>query len=454
MTMTIQNHSYSTRPVAELAPYERNARTHSPEQVAQIAASMREFGFTNPLLVDEQGRVIAGHGRLAAAQSLGLLEVPVIVVAGLTDTQRRALVLADNKLALNAGWDPELLKGELLDLKLEGFDLGLAGFGDGEVLDILGGVGEPDRDPDDAPSPPVEPFCRLGDVWTLGPHRLVVGDSTDIGVYDALLGSERVDIVWTDPPYNVAYESKLAGSIKNDDMGDQDFRDFLGSAFAAMSTVMKPGAAIYVAHADSGEIGVSFRRAFLDAGLKLAACLVWRKDNFTLGRSDYQWQHEPILYGWKLGSRHRWFGGRKLTSVMELGEASPFTQADDGSWVVRAGDRTLVIRGDVQVEEVVPSVINEPKPKRSDVHPTMKPVALIERMLRNSARPGDLVLDPFGGSGSTLVAADRLGMSARLIELDPKFADVIIQRWQDYTGRRAVRDDGEQFPMEVAGGRA
>jgi len=449
--ISVRPHSYGTRPTAALRPYERNARTHSPEQVAQIAASMREFGFTNPLLVDEQDRVIAGHGRLAAAQSLGLAEVPVIVVAGLTDAQRRALVLADNKLALNAGWDIDLLKAELADLKLEGFDLGLTGFGAGELIDILGGVGAPERDPDEAPAPPVTPFCRLGDVWTLGPHRLVIGDSTDVGAYDALLGGERVDAVWTDPPYNVAYEG-TAGSIANDNMGDAAFLEFLRAAFGAMFTAVKPGGAIYVAHADTE--GFNFRRAFIEAGFKLSGVLIWRKDSLVLGRSDYQWQHEPILYGWREGSRHRWYGGRKLTTVQDTGEQSPFQRADDGSWVVRVGDRALVIRGDVKVEEVVPSVINESKPKRNDVHPTMKPVALIERMLRNSARPGDLVLDPFGGSGSTLVAADRLGMSARLIELDPKFGDVIIRRWQDYTGRRAERDDGMLFPMEHDDGRA
>lgn len=443
--MTIRLHSHDSRPVGALVPYERNARTHSPEQVAQIAASMREFGFTNPLLVDDQNRVIAGHGRLAAAQSLGLAEVPVIVVAGLTDAQRRALVLADNKLALNAGWDPELLASELVDLKADGYDVGMTGFSAGEILDLLGGTGPDGADPDDAPALPTVAFSRPGDVWTLGAHRLAVGDSTDVGTYDRLLGGERVDCCWTDPPYNVAYEG-TAGSIQNDDMGDGEFLDFLRAAFGAMFAAMKPGAAIYVAHADAGETGVAFRRTFLDAGFKLAACLIWRKDSFTLGRSDYQWQHEPILYGWKTGSRHRWYGGRKLTTVQDTGEQSPFQRADDGSWIVRVGDRALVIRGDVHVEEVVPSVINEPKPKRNDVHPTMKPVALIERMLRNSARPGDLVLDPFGGSGSTLVAADRLGMCARLIELDPKFADVIIRRWQDYTGRRAVRDDGVEFP--------
>ena len=442
------SHKFTILPVASLKPYERNARTHSPDQVGQLVASIQEFGFTNPLLVDEQNRIIAGHGRLEAAKRAGLADVPCIVVGGLTDAQRRALILADNKLALNAGWDVDLLKAELEQLRLDGYDLALTGFASGELLDIMGGHGPADADPDDAPAPPAVPFARLGDVWTLGAHRLTVGDSTDVGTYDRLLGSERVDIVWTDPPYNVAYESKLAGSIKNDDMADGEFLDFLRAFYAATFTAMKPGAAIYVAHADTE--GLSFRRAFAEAGLKLSGCLVWRKDSLVLGRSDYQWQHEPILYGWKPGSRHRWFGGRKLTTVQELGESSPFTKADDGSWVVRVGDRALVIRGEVQVQEVVPSVINEAKPKRSDVHPTMKPVALIERMLKNSARPGDLVLDPFGGSGSTLMAADRMGMCARLIELDPKFADVIIQRWQNYTGRRAVRDDGVEFPVEVA----
>ena len=432
--------------VDEVIPYERNARTHTPAQVAQIAQSIKAWGFTNPLLIDEKGRLIAGHGRLEAARTLGMTEVPAVVVVGLNETQRRALILADNKLALNAGWDADLLKSEIEALRIDGFDLGLTGFDAGEVIDLLGG-GESELDPDDAPAAPELPFSVLGDVWTLGAHRLIVGDSCNVDTYDALLGGEKVDIVWTDPPYNVAYKG-TAGSIQNDDMADDDFLQFLRDAFTSMFTAMKPGAAIYVAHADAGETGVAFRRSFLDAGFKLAACLIWRKDSFTLGRSDYQWQHEPILYGWRPGSGHRWYGGRKLTSVQDTGDGSPFQKADDGSWVVRIGDRALVIRGDVQVEEIVPSVIEEAKPKRNDVHPTMKPVALIERMLKNNARPGDLVLDPFGGSGSTLVAADRLGMSARLIELDPKYADVILKRWQDYTGRRAKRDDGVEFPIE------
>lgn len=431
--------------VESVVPYERNARTHSPKQVEQIAASIREFGFTNPLLIDGADRLIAGHGRLEAARVLGLAEVPAVVVDGLSDAQRRALVLADNKLAMNAGWDFDLLRAEVEALRMDGFDLDLAGFDSGEVLDLLGGVGPGDKDPDDAPPAPELPFSQLGDVWTMGAHRLVVGDSTLVETYDRLLGGEKVDCCWTDPPYNVAYEGS-AGSIKNDDMDDDAFLQFLRDAFSSVFVSVKQGGAVYVAHADTE--GLNFRRAFVEAGFKLSGCLIWRKDSLVLGRSDYQWQHEPILYGWKPGSRHRWYGGRKLTTVQDVGDGSPFQRGDDGSWVVRVGDRALVIRGDVQVQEVLPSVINEGKPKRNDVHPTMKPVALIERMLKNNARPGDLVLDPFGGSGSTLMAADRLGMCARLIELDPKFADVIVRRWQNYTGRRAQRGDGTLFPAD------
>jgi len=437
-------HSHATVLASELIPYERNARTHTPVQVAQIAKLMKKVGFTNPLLIDEQNRIIAGHGRLEAAKTLGLQMVPVVVVTGLTDADRRALVIADNKLALNAGWDADLLRTEIEALRLEGFDMDLTGFDAGEILDLMGGVPN-GKDPDAAPEKPVVPFSRLGDRWDLGPHRLVVGDSTSVDTYDLLLGPEKVDVCWTDPPYNVAYKA-AAGEIANDDLSDGDFADFLLAAYACMFSALKPGGAIYVAHADTE--GLNFRGMFAKAGFKISGCLIWCKDSLVLGRSDYQWQHEPILYGWRPGSAHRWFGGRKLTTLQKLGDGSPFEQNADGSWTIRIGDRCLVIQDGAQVSEVVPSVINESRPKRNDVHPTMKPVALIERMLKNSARPGDLVLDPFGGSGSTLVAADRMGMSARLIELDPGYADVIIRRWQDYTGRRAVRDDGVEFPIE------
>ena len=435
MTFTPYLGSYQVRAVSALKPYEKNARTHSAEQVEQIARSIKEFGFTNPLLIDEQDRVIAGHGRLQAARALQMFDVPVIVLAHLTDAQRRALILADNKIALNSGWDLKLLSDELADLKLEGYDLTLTGFSL-EEIDNLTPVVVDETDPDDAPDLPEEPRSKPGDVYVLGAHRLVCGDSTSMDNMDKLLRGELVDIVWTDPPYNVAYETK-AGKIANDDLSDKEFRDFLLGAYSCAFASMKPGAAIYVAHADTE--GLNFRATFTAAGFKLSGCLIWRKDSLVLGRSDYQWQHEPILYGWKPGSRHRWYGGRKLTTMIDLDQdRMPFKRRDDGKYEIRLGDTVMVIDGAATIEELVPSVINEPKPKRSDGHPTMKPVALIERMLRNSARPGDIVLDLFGGSGSTLMAAERLGMCARLSELDPRYCDVIVERWENYTGRKAV----------------
>jgi DNA modification methylase len=421
--------------VSALVPYERNARTHSAEQVEQLRRSITEYGWTNPLLVDDQNRVIAGHGRLLAAQALRMAEVPCIVLSGLSDAQRRALVLADNKLALNAGWDTKLLSLELQDLRDAGYDLTLTGFSI-EELDNLTLAPEPEADPDDAPDKPAEPVTKPGDVWILGPHRLVCGDSTSVTSLDRLMLGAPADVCWTDPPYNVAYETK-AGKIANDDLDDQEFRDFLSAAFAAAYASLKPGAAIYVAHADTE--GLNFRATFRAAGFKLSGCLIWAKNSLVLGRSDYQWQHEPILYGWKPGSRHRWYGGRKLTTMIDLDqERMPFTRRDDGRYEIRIGDTVMVIDGTAEIQELVPSVINEPKPKRSEGHPTMKPVALIERMLRNSARPGDIVLDLFGGSGSTLIAAERLGMCARLSELDPGYCDVIVKRYEAYTGRPAV----------------
>lgn len=427
--------SYQVRAVSALKPYEKNARTHSAEQVEQIARSIKEFGFTNPLLIDEQDRIIAGHGRLQAARALQMSDVPVIVLSGLTDSQRRALILADNKIALNSGWDFKLLSDELADLKLEGYDLTLTGFSL-EEIDNLTPVVLDEIDPDDAPDLPEEPKTKPGDVYVLGPHRLVCGDSTDINSLNRLMRGELADCCWTDPPYNVAYETK-AGKIANDDLNDAEFRDFLSGAFGCAFASMKTGASIYVAHADTE--GLNFRATFTAAGFKLSGCLIWSKDSLVLGRSDYQWQHEPVLYGWKPGSRHRWYGGRKLTTMIDLDQdRMPFKRRDDGKYEIRMGDTVMIIDGTATIEELVPSVINEPKPKRSDGHPTMKPVALIERMLRNSARPGDIVLDLFGGSGSTLMAAERLGMCARLSELDPRYCDVIVERWENYTGRKAV----------------
>lgn len=423
------------RAVADLKPYARNSRTHSRGQVEALARSIREYGFTNPILLGEDGTVIAGHGRLQAAQSLGMAEVPTITLTGLSEAQRRALVLADNRIALDAGWDVEMLRVELADLRSDGFDLSLTGFSL-EELDSLLDPAADDRDPDDAPALPAEAASKPGDVYLLGAHRLIVGDCTDVGVLQRLLDGALADIVWTDPPYNVAYEG-AAGAIMNDDMGDREFYQFLLAAFTAAWSVMKPGAAAYVAHSEKEAL--NFYSAFKSAGFKQHGCVIWKKDALVLGRMDYQPIHEPILYGWKPGSAHRWYGGRKQTTVMDLGDGSPFERLPDGRFQITVGDRVMIVGGAEAIEEVVPSVIRADKPKRSSLHPTMKPVELIERMLRHNARPRDLVLDPFGGSGSTLIAADRLGMCARLVELDPRYADVIVGRWEAWSGRKAER---------------
>lgn len=437
-------------PTDTLVPYARNSRTHSPEQVAQIAASIREFGFTNPVLIDANNTLIAGHGRVMAAQSIGLATVPAIRLAHLTDAQRRAYVIADNKLAENAGWDMATLAREVEDLQADGFDIDLLGFGDDELTDILGtakkdpDTGADGSNIDDAPDAPPQPTTKTGDLWILGQHRVVCGDSTSKENVQRLMNGGGADMCWTDPPYNVAYETK-AGKIDNDDLSDKEFKAFLVAAFQTAFDALKPGAAIYVAHADTE--GLNFRSAFARVGFKLSGCLVWRKNALVLGRSDYQWQHEPILYGWKPGAAHRWFGGRKQTTIVELPAAeSPFQLRPDGKFEIHLGNSVMVVDGNATVEDMLTTVILESKPSRSEGHPTMKPVALVERMLRNSAKKANTVLDLFGGSGSTLMAADRLGMCARLSELDPKYVDVIVNRWQQFTGKTATLEStGQTF---------
>lgn len=435
------------RKVDDLLPYARNARTHSAYQVSQIAASIKEFGFTNPVLVAGDD-ILAGHGRVMAAKKLGLVWVPTLDLSHLSPTQRKAYILADNKIALNADWDLSMLKLELEELDDAGVDLHLLGFSDAELEDLFDVEElENGKDPDDVPPEPVVPHSRPGDIWICGPHKIMCGDSLSITDWETLMGSEKADIVWTDPPYNVAYESKLAGKIKNDDMDDKQFRDFLLGAYSCLYAVMKQGAAIYVAHADTE--GFNFRGAFREAGFKLSGCLIWRKNSLVLGRSDYQWMHEPILYGWKPGSSHRWFGGRKQTTIVEAGDTMPFERQPDGRWVIRVGDRTLVVDGQAKVEELESSVIFHEKPPRSADHPTTKPVGLITRMLKNSARHNDIVIDAFGGSGSTMIAAEMMGMCARLMELDCKFVDVQARRYYAYTGRVPVHAlTGEPFPVD------
>ncbi|MFO1158448.1 MAG: site-specific DNA-methyltransferase [Reyranellaceae bacterium] len=393
--------------MASLVPSARNARTHSPEQVAQIAASIREFGWTIPALVDEQGTIIAGHGRILAAQSLGIAEVPVMVAAGWTEAQRRAYVIADNKLALNAGWDAELLPVELGDLKAMGFDLGLTGFGELELGKLLLDA-EGDGDPDQAPEPPAEPISKPGDLWICGEHRVLCGDATVRADVDRLLDGELADMAFCDAPYNVNYansaKDKLRGKnrpILNDNLGD-GFGPFLQDACANILAVTK--GAIYICMS-SLELD-TLQRAFRDAGGKWSTFLIWAKNTFTLGRADYQRQYEPILYGWKEGTDHYWCGARD--------------------------------QGDVWFFD---------KPVKNDLHPTMKPIALVERAIKNSSKSRDIVLDTFGGSGTTMIAAERTGRRARLLELDPRYADVIVQRWQEATGSNASQAaTGQHFP--------
>lgn len=446
--------------IAALVPYARNSRTHSKEQIAQIARSIQEFGFTNPVMIDGQGGIVAGHGRVMAAQSLGVVSVPCLRVDWLTEDQKKAYVIADNQLALQAGWDNDILSAEVKELQQDGFALDLLGFSNEDLDGLLGdAVLDPQKDPEACPPVVVEPVSVLGDVWLLGQHRLICGDCTTQTAMDALMNGDMADVCWTDPPYNVAYGDKAeflnngdngrtqrnTSRILNDDMDDASFAKFLGDFYRTAYSAMKPGAAIYVAHAETERS--NFTREMLNNGFKLSGVVIWRKNTLVLGRSDYQWIHEPILYGWKKGGPHRWFGGRKKTTVEQMGDGTPFVKRADGKWELHLGGGIFVVEGKAEIEELLTSVIVEDKPQRNDVHPTMKPVALIERQLRNSAQSGDIVLDAFGGSGSTLMAAERLGMKARLSELSPNYVDVIIRRWQQYTGQRAIHAvTGKPFP--------
>ena len=413
-------------PTARLVPYARNARTHSDAQVAQIAASIAEFGFTNPILAGSDGVIVAGHGRLAAAQKLGIETVPVVVLDHLTPTQRRALVIADNRIAENAGWDEAMLQIELAALQEDSFDLSLTGFDADALADLLAGeetTNDGQTDDDVVPAIPETPISRPGEVWVCGEHRVLCGDATETQAYTTLLGNELADMVFTDPPYNVNYansaKDKMRGkerAILNDNLGE-GFYDFLLAALTPTLAHCRGG--VYVAMSSS-ELD-TLQSAFRAAGGKWSTFIIWAKNTFTLGRADYQRQYEPILYGWPEGKSRHWCGDRDQGDV----------------WQIK-------------------------KPVKNDLHPTMKPVELVERAIRNSSRPGDSVLDPFGGSGTTLIAAEKSGRRAWLMELDPKYVDVIVRRWQEWSGKQATRlSDGVafdalsgvgEFRVEVAAG--
>lgn len=404
---------HATFPVADLIPYARNSRTHNEEQIAQIMASIKEFGFTNPILVGGDNVIIAGHGRLLAAQRLGLKEVPVIRLPDLTETQRKALVIADNKIALNAGWDEEMLALEMKELEESDFNLDILGFSEDELKE-LENFGEPQTDAkseeDEIPEAPVEPITKRGDVWILGEHRLMCGDTTMFDDVRKLMRDDRAAMIFTDPPYNVNYGSTMKDSIRyhagtlggrkimNDNLGD-GFPQFLTDSLSNL--LMFCHGAAYVCMSSS-ELHTLYN-AFIAAGGKWSTFIIWAKNTFTLGRADYQRQYEPILYGWNADKPHYWCGDRDQSDVWEYN-----------------------------------------KPVKNDLHPTMKPVELVERAVLNSSKSGDIVLDGFGGSGSTLIACEKNNRKARLMELDPKFCDVIVKRWEDYTGKKAVLQNSEE----------
>jgi len=398
--------------VDRLIPYARNARTHSKEQIIQLRASLREYGFVNPVLCDKEYNIIAGHGRVLAARAEGMEAVPCVFVEHLTDAQKKAYILADNRLALSAGWDEELLALEFGELQDLGFDLELTGFDPAEIEKLFNKGDDVREDDFDVAAELERPaVTRPGDLWLLGRHRLICGDSTLPETYAALMDGRKANLVVTDPPYNVNYEGS-AGKIKNDNMDGGKFYEFLLAAFRGMEAVMATDASIYVFHADTE--GLNFRRAFADAGFYLSGTCIWKKQSLVLGRSPYQWQHEPVLFGWKKKGKHAWYSDRKQSTIWEFD-----------------------------------------KPRKNGDHPTMKPVPLMAYPILNSSMTGCAVLDPFGGSGSTLIACEQTDRVCFTAELDEKFCDVIVKRYIEQAGGAGdvflLRGGEKIFYGEVAG---
>ena len=394
-------------PVAKLIPYINNARTHSPEQIKKLRASLREFGFVNPVIIDRDYNVIAGHGRIMAAKEEGIAEVPCVYADHLTEAQKKAYILADNRMALDAGWDEEMLRVEIDALREMEFDPMLAGFDEKELAALYAGDGDGAEDDDFDLSAALEQasFVEPGDIWTVGRHRLMCGDATKPEDVETLMGGKCANLIVTDPPYGVSFKSANGLTIQNDSMKNEEFYSFLLSAFQAMAGVLEKGGAAYVFHADTE--GLNFRRAFVDAGFHLAGCCIWVKDSLVLGRSDYQWQHEPVLYGFLQNGKHPWYSDRKQTTI----------------W-------------------------NFAKPKRNENHPTSKPLDLLAYPICNSSQENSIVIDTFGGSGSTMMACEKTNRICHMMELDPKYASVILRRYvEDFGGADQVyvERDGEKL---------
>ena len=382
-------------PVSKLVPYVNNARTHSPEQVTKLRSSLREFGFVNPVIIDSEYNVIAGHGRLMAAKEEGIEEVPCVLVDYLTEAQKKAYILADNRFAQDAGWDEELLRIEIEALEGMDFDVSLTGFDENEIADLFGdeeGAGAEDDDFDLSDALEKAAFVERGDIWQVGRHRLMCGDATSEDDVAALMDGKKANLIVTDPPYNVAFESSDGLSIKNDKMAGDKFYEFLLAAFNNMAAHLEKGGSAYVFHADTE--GLNFRKAFIDAGFHLSGCCIWVKNSLVLGRSDYQWQHEPVLYGFLQNGKHYWNknAGRSQTTI----------------W-------------------------NFDKPKKNKNHPTSKPLDLLAYPIGNSSQENAIVIDTFGGSGSTLMTCEQTNRICHTMELDEKYASVILRRYVEDT---------------------
>ena len=400
---------YFLEDITKLIPYARNARTHDDKQIAQIAASIKEFGFLSPIIVSGDNTILCGHGRFYAAQKLGLSKVPCIKEEYLTETQKRAYIIADNKLSLNAGWDNEMLAVELSELQGTDFDVSLTGFDETEIAELFADDNDDVNDDDFDVEGELEkpPVTKSGDLWLLGNHRLICGDSTKEDTYTRLMDGKKANLVVTDPPYNVNYEGS-AGKIKNDNLENDKFYQFLLDAFQNTEKAMADDASIYVFHADTE--GLNFRKAFADAGFYLSGTCIWKKQSLVLGRSPYQWQHEPVLFGWKKNGKHKWYSDRKQTTIWEFD-----------------------------------------KPKKNGDHPTMKPVPLIAYPIKNSSVANCIVLDPFGGSGSTLIACEQTNRICCTSELDEKYCDVIVKRYIEQVGTTEnvyVVRDGQTIKFE------
>ncbi len=403
--------------IDELIPYENNPR-HNDQAVDAVAESIREFGFRNPIIIDKDNVIVAGHTRQKAAKQLGMTEVPCVMAADLTDEQVRAFRIADNKTTEIAEWDYDLLRTELAAL-----DDMFTGFDSQEIDDLLADMLEPEED-EYEPDTSEEPKAKLGDIYQLGQHWLMCGDSTDMGQVNKLLKGVKIDLAVTDPPYNVDYER----GIENDNLAEADFERFLEQAFYNLAEALKAGGAFYIWHAHV--TAYLFEKALRKVGLLTRQQLIWNKDRAVLSRQDYHWKHEPCLYGWKEGAAHYYIDDRKQRTVIE--DHIP-------NYRNMSKDEMIELLDELYADRISTTVISERRPGASQEHPMMKPIKLLARLIRNSSRANESVLDLFGGSGSTLIACEQLNRRCYMMELDPQYVDVIIDRWEKYTGEKAVK---------------